>query len=177
MSFSVDHTAAGSSTGAVQAAGLPTGERKYWLEMEQGLFDSWDGDDEFEQFCHFLNDDAGLAAVAPEFETLRVLNCSDQRISHELLAADGFVLGQFVKCGSDEEVLNSSRYIIYEVSTTEPQRAALGTRLTLVARVSEAGRVRRPPCLRRIRGDFVLQRACGKPKSQGAAAIQALQCA
>ena len=116
MSFTVDHTAAGSSAGAVQpAAGLPTGERKYWLQMQQDLFDSWYDDDEFEEFCHFLNEDA---AVTPAFETLRVLNCSDERISHELLAADGFVLGDFVRFGSDEEVVNSSRYIVYEVPPT-----------------------------------------------------------
>jgi hypothetical protein len=132
MSFSVDHTAAGSSTGAAQPvhtapAGLPTGEIKYWLEMEQSLFDSWYGDDEFEEFCHFLNDQAGPRPTAstPAFETLRVLNCSDRRISHELLAADGFVLGQFVTCGSDEEVVNSSRYIIYEVAMSRnAQRSA-----------------------------------------------------
>ena len=129
MSFTVDHTAAGSSAGAVQPApaGLPTGERKYWLQMQEDLFDSWYDDAEFEDFCHYLNQNA---AVTPAFETLRVLNRSDERISHELLAADGFVLGDVVRCGSDEEVVNSSRYIIYEVPPT--RNAQCWARLTRV---------------------------------------------
>ena len=79
------------------------------------MFDAWSDNDTFEAFCRFLNNYAGHTALQSGYGSLPVFNRRHQPISHALLAADGFVVGNFVKCGKDEEVIDSSRYAIYEV--------------------------------------------------------------
>ena len=133
MSSNSGQTAAGGSSGshaALSAAGgvhpeqtviarLPSGERRYWLEVDQWMFDSWNADDEaFKGFCNYLNGYAGQAPVNSGFGHIPVTNCGHKPISHELLADDGYVLGNFVQCGKDEEVVDSSRYAIFEVTPT-----------------------------------------------------------
>jgi hypothetical protein len=162
MSSSCGQTAAGGSSHAALStahtehtvvARLPTGERRYWLKVEQWMFDSWNADEAFKGFCYFLNDYAGQAALNSGFENIPVLTCGHKPISHALLACDGYVLGNFVQCGKVEEVVDSSRYAIFEV----PPLAQRAPRVAHLTGVAEAVRARRPPYMWRICGDFVPQ--------------------
>jgi hypothetical protein len=102
---------------ATEVAPLPTGEKKYWLKMNSVKdFDVWNTDHEFKLFCNYLNNYANQAAPKSGFESLQVLFYRRQpAISHALLATDGFVLGNIVRCNRDEEVVKPSRYAVYEV--------------------------------------------------------------
>jgi hypothetical protein len=108
---------------ATEIVPLPTGEKKYWLRVQSAKdFDAWNTDREFKSFCNYLNNYANEATPKSCFESLQVLFYRRQpAISHALLATDGFVLGNIVQCSQDEEVVNPSRYAVYEVLRDIPR--------------------------------------------------------
>jgi len=135
----------GASGGAAAAEGgasaapavpyLPTGEKVYELHVPN--FTHWNTDDEFKMFCNFLNGYANPPTTscshpkpASAFRSYMVLNTPGPQqpvISHGLLAADGFVLGHLLAIGTDEEVVDQSRFAIYTVlpdGTMVPTHAA-----------------------------------------------------
>jgi hypothetical protein len=103
---------------------LPTGQRVYELDVSifrqsvpsaLDAFKVWSQEHRVRKFCEYM------AIANPTSSEMQcgfpVTNYPSQPfISHQLLKSDGFMLGRFVKCGFDEDVLDPSPFAVYEVN-------------------------------------------------------------
>ncbi len=119
------HPTASQSTDAAApppVASLPTGQKSYELDVQN--FSDWDAsaataaaNDRFKSFCESLERSACSHPQPPAFGSIRIrVANSTATVCHDLLAGDGFILGCFVNFGRDEEVINSSRFAVYQVT-------------------------------------------------------------
>ncbi len=96
------------------ASPLPTGEKRYHLYVAS--YEAWNTDHKFRALCNFLNEYANEAPPATAFVSHAVCNYPKYpRVCRQLLQTDGFLLGNLVVCAKDQEVIDQSRYAVYEV--------------------------------------------------------------
>ncbi len=105
---------------------LPTGEKRYHLYVAS--YNAWNTDQKFRALCNFLNEYTNEAPPAAAFVSHAVCNYPKHPLMcRQLLKADGFHLGNLVVCGKDQEVIDQSRYAVYEVAPCAALQIALST--------------------------------------------------
>jgi hypothetical protein len=94
------------------AVPLPTGEKVYHLKVVDVQRWNTDTTEAFSMFLNLLAKDKGVTDQLYYNDLNKP--AQSQRLGHEVLSQDGFILGEFLFCGKDQDV-HPSKYALFKV--------------------------------------------------------------